>query len=128
MDALQALLSAKPIKELTDTVHIERLGTDFTVKALTMSDVSQLREEATYMKDGKLAVNEEQLGLLMIVKATVSPDFKDKTLMAHFEAKTATQCVQNALLAAEFNALTQAVVKVGGLAPATAKEIDDTKN
>lgn len=127
-NALQALLGAKPVTEITETITIARLGTDFTVKALTTEDVQKLKDEASFMQNGKLSINEEQLGLLMIVKATVDPDFSDKTLMDHFEAKTPTQCVQKALLPGEFTELTKAVVSVSGLNPATAKEIEEVKN
>ena len=132
MNALDALLGARPISEITKKVTIDRLGTDFTVKALSTEDVAQLREEATYyVGDGakrKAQMNQEQLGLLMIVKATVEPDFKDKALLAHFDAKTAAQCVQKALLASEFNTLTQAVVEVSGLTAPTAEDIEEAKN
>lgn len=127
-NALQALLGATQVSEITETITVARLGTDFTVKALTTEDVQKLKDEAAYMQNGKLAINEEQLGLLMVVKATVDPDFSDKSLLTHFDAKTPTQCVQKALLPGEFAALTQAVIKVSGLNPATAEEIDGVKN
>lgn len=131
-NALQALLGAKPVTEITDTVTMERLGTEFKIKALSMDDVTKLKEEATYYTGQgakrKAEINEEQLGLLMIVEATVEPDFGDKALLAHFDAKTASQCVQKALLPGEFNDLTQAVVQLSGLKPASTEEIEEVKN
>lgn len=127
-NALAALLGAKPVSEITETVRIERLGTDFTVKALNTADIQALKEEATYSVKGKLTVNEDKLGLLMLVKATIDPDFSDKDVLAHFGVKTAEQAVQKALLPGEFNALTEAVVGVSGLKPATKEEVDEVKN
>lgn len=126
-NALEALLGAKPVTEITDTVHMERLGTDFTVKALSTEDIQKLKEEATYYtgegKARKEQINQEQLGHLMIIASTLDPDFSDKSLQAHFNAKKTTQCVQKALLPGEFNDLTQAVLRVSGLQAPTADEI-----
>lgn len=128
-NALQALLGAPQVSEITDTVKIARLGTEFTVKALTTEDVQKLKDEAAVMgKNGKLTVDEEQLGLLMVVKATVDPDFKDAQVLKHFDAKTPSQAVQKALLPGEFATLTKAVIAVSGLAPATTEEIEEVKN
>lgn len=128
-NALQALLGATQVSEITDTVKMPRLGTEFTVKALTTEDVQKLKDEAATMgKNGKVAVDEDQLGLLMVVKATVDPDFKDAQVIAHFDAKSPSHAIQKALLPGEFAALTKAVIAVSGLAPATAEEIDEVKN
>lgn len=127
-NALQALLGAKPVSEIKEAVHIARLGVDFTVKALSSADIQALKEEATYVVKGKQTINQDKLGVLMIVKATLDPDFTNKDVLAHFGAKTAEQAIQSALLPGEFGALTEAVVKVSGLAPATAEEIEEVKN
>lgn len=131
-NALDALLGAKPVSEITTTVAMERLGTEFKVKALSMDDITALREEATnYTGQGKNLVaniNEEALGLLMIVAATIEPNFKDKAILTHFDAKTASQAVKKALLPGEFNELSMAVTQVSGLNPASAEEIEETKN
>ncbi|MEG0471091.1 MAG: hypothetical protein RR588_02040 [Solibacillus sp.] len=131
-NALDALLGAKPVSEITAKVSMERLGTEFTVKALTMDDISQLKEEATYYtgdgKNRKANVNEEKLGLLMLVAATVEPNFKDKAVLSHFDAKTAMQAVKKALLPGEFSALSTAVTQISGLDPATEDDIDEAKN
>lgn len=131
-NALDALLGAKPVSEITTTVAMERLGTEFKVKALSMDDITALKDEATYYTGQgakrKADINEEALGLLMIVAATVEPNFNDKAILAHFDAKTASQAVKKALLPGEFNALSMAVTQVSGLNPASDEEIEETKN
>ena len=44
MDALQALLGTKPVSEITEQVEIKRLGTEFTIKALSGDDIEKVRE------------------------------------------------------------------------------------
>lgn len=131
-NALEALLGAKPVTEITDTVYMERFGTDFTVKALSTDDVQRLKEEATYYtgngKSREAKINEDQLSLLLIVEATVDPNFSDKALMTHYDAKTPSQCVQKALLPGEFGKLTEAVLRISGLAAPTEEEIEEVKN
>lgn len=127
-NALEALLAAKPVSEITAKVRIERLNTDFIIKALSTDDVQMLRDEATQMKNGKLEVNQEQLGFLMIAKATVDPDFSNKELMKHVDAKTPIQCVKKTLTTGEFNTLTQEVLKINGLQQPSMKEIEEVKN
>ena len=129
LSALDALLGAQP--EITSTVHIKRLGVDFKVKSLTGEDVSKLREEATRYeikgKERKSFVDENELGLAMVVAATIEPDFKDPKLLAHYGVSTANQCVNKALIAGELAQLTNAVVAVSGLG-GNEEEIEAIKN
>lgn len=131
-NALQALLGAKPVSEIKTTVPMQRLGTEFTVKALSMDDIEKLKEEATYYtgngKQRQAVVNADLLGVLMLVEATVEPNFKDKAILTHFDAKTAAQAVKKSLLPGEIEALSDAVTELSGLAPTTAEEIEEVKN
>jgi len=130
MDALQALLGAKPAAEITSQVKIKRLGTDFTIKALTGEDIDKVRDQATTpVKNGKkmeLKVNEEEVARLLIVKATVEPNFASKELLAHFGASDAGECVQKALLAGEVATLQNEILMLSGFDDE--EEIEEAKN
>lgn len=131
LSALDALLGAKPVAELTTNVRLERLGVEFTVKALSGEDIAKLREECTRYeikgKERKAFIDDSELGLAMIVSATVNPNFKDKKLIEHYGAKTATQCVNKALTAGEITKLSDAVMTVSGLKD-DAEEVEEVKN
>lgn len=131
LSALDALLGAKPVGELTTKVPVERLGVDFTVKALTGEDVAKLREECTRYeikgKERKPFIDNSELTVAMIVAATVEPNFKDAKLLKHYEVKTATQCVNKALTAGELTKLSDAVLTISGLNDSE-EEIEEVKN
>ncbi|WP_427110839.1 phage tail assembly chaperone [Lysinibacillus xylanilyticus] len=131
MDALQALLGAKPATEITDQVKMKRLGTEFTIKALTGEDIDKIREQATYpVKNGKkteLKVNEEEVARSLIVKATVNPNFANADLLKHTGATDAGECVQKALLAGEIIALQTAIMTLSGFDD-DEEEIEEVKN
>ena len=130
MDALQALLGAKLATEITDQVKIKRLGTEFTIKALTGEDIDKIRDQATGpVKNGKkmeMKVNEEEVARLLIVKATVEPDFSNADLLSHFGATDAGECVQKALLAGEIMTLQTAILTLSGFNDED--EIEEVKN
>lgn len=130
MDALQALLGAKPAAEITEKVKIKRLGTEFTIKALTGEDIDKIRDQATYpVKNGKkteLKVNEEEVARLLIVKATIDPNFASKEALAHFGATDAGECVQKALLAGEIATLQNEILMLSGFDDE--EEIEEAKN
>lgn len=130
MDALQALLGAKPATEITDQVKIKRLGAEFTIKALTGEDIDKIRDQATGpVKNGKkmeMKVNEEEVARLLIVKATVEPNFANADLLKHFGATDAGECVQKALLAGEIMTLQTAIMTLSGFDDE--EEIEEVKN
>lgn len=130
MDALQALLGAKPATEITNQVKIKRLGTEFTIKALTGEDIDKIRDQATYpTKNGKkteLKVNEEEVARLLIVKAVVDPNFASKEALAHFGASDEGECVQKALLAGEIATLQNEILMLSGFDDE--EEIEEAKN
>lgn len=131
MNALQALLGAKPAAEITEQVTIKRLGTEFTIKALTGEDIDKIRDQATYpVKNGKKTekkVNEEEVARLLIVKATVEPDFANADLLKHFGAADEGECVQKALLAGEIATLQNAILTLSGFNDDD-EELEEAKN
>lgn len=130
MDALQALLGAKPATEITNKVKIKRLGTEFTIKALTGEDIDKIRDQATGpMKNGKkieMKVNEEEVARLLIVKSVVEPSFSNPQLLAHFGASDEGDCVQKALLAGEIATLQNEILMLSGFDDE--EEIEEAKN
>lgn len=130
-NALQALLGAKPATDITETVTIKRLGTDFTIKALTGEDIDAIRAQATRpVRNGKKLeqqVNESEVSRLLVAKGTVEPDFADASLLKHFGATDAGECVQKALLAGEIATLQQAIFELAGFGDLD-EEIEDAKN
>lgn len=130
-NALQALLGAKPVAEITETVFIKRLGIDFTVKALSGDDFDNIRAQATQrVKEGKRMVskvNEEEVARLIIAKATIDPNFGDAQLLKQFGARDAGDCVQKALLAGEITQLQTAILSASGFIE-DEDVIDDAKN
>lgn len=129
-NALQALLGSKPAMEITDTVAIKRLGEDFTIKALTGNDLDKIRDQATQIvKNGKkseLKVNEEEVARLIIAKSVIDPNFADASLLDHFGAADAGECVQKALLFGEIVSLQEAIMALSGFDDE--EEIEEVKN
>lgn len=116
INPLDALLGASI--DVEEDVFIKRLGTNFTVKALTGDEINELRAQCTYT-EGKGAnrkpfVREDELGQLIITEACVNPDFGDKKLLEYYGARDAADCVQKALLAGEVAKLSSAVLDVSG--------------
>lgn len=130
-NALQALLGTKPATEITQTVTIKRLGTDFVIKALTGEDIDAIRTQATRtVRNGKkteLTVNENEVKRQLIVKAAVEPDFTNADLLKHYGAIEAGECVQKALLAGEIATLQQAILELSGFGDLD-EEIEEAKN
>lgn len=130
-NALQALLGTKPATEITDKVKIKRLNVDFVIKALTGADIDGIRAQATRpVKNGKkteFQVDETEVSRLLVAKATIEPNFEDKSLLKHFGATDAGECVQKALLAGEISTLQQAILELAGFGDLD-EEIEDAKN
>ncbi|TKI67915.1 hypothetical protein FC756_12085 [Lysinibacillus mangiferihumi] len=130
MTILDAFLGAKPTVEITEKVFIKRLGNSITIKALTGEDIDMIRDQATYpIKNGKkteLRVNEEEVSRLLIVKATIEPNFADRQLLEHFKAADAGDCIQKALLAGEIATLQNAILTLAGFNDE--EEIEEVKN
>ncbi len=128
LSALDALMASNPV--VTETVRIKRLGVDFEVKSLTGDDIQSLKAECTKMKrNGKKMeeyVDNDELSIAMIAKATINPDFSNADLMAKFGASTSIQCVNKALVAGEIFALADKITEISGLKDDD--EIDDLKN
>lgn len=131
MDALQALLGAQPAIDITSQVPVKRLNTKFTIKALTGEDINAIRTQATRPtpngKKMELKVNEEEVARLLVVNATIDPNFNDASLLKHFGAIDGGECVQKALLAGEIALLQNAIFELSGFGDEE-EEVEEAKN
>lgn len=130
LSALELLLGATPVSEITELVPINRLGTKFKIKALTGDDIAKVREQATYPEGSganrKLIVKEDEVGPLLIAKATVEPNFSDASLLKAYNATDAANCIQKALLAGEVALLQKSILELAGFG--NVAEIEEVKN
>lgn len=130
LSALELLLGATPVSEITEQVPIKRLGTEFKIKALTGDDIAKVREQATYPEgtgaNRKLVVKEDEVGPLLIAKATVEPNFGDASLLKVYNATDAANCIQKALLAGEVALLQKSILELAGFG--NVAEIEEVKN
>lgn len=115
-NALDALLTAE--LETVQTVHIKRLGVDFTVKAITSDQLNKINEQA---KGPNGKVVESDINGLLVSAACIDPDFKDAGLRERYDAVTAAEVVNKALLAGEVVKLTQTIMEISGFTDDTAK-------
>ena len=131
MDALQALLGAKPVAEITDEVTVKRLNTKFTIKALSGDDIDSIREQATKVvpvgKKKELKVDEKEVARLLVAKAVVYPDFNNADLKEQYGAVDAGDCVQKALLAGEIATLQNAIFELSGFGDED-EAVEEVKN
>lgn len=107
-NALHALLGTNT--DVKKDVHIRRLGVNFVVKAISGGVLEQAQKECTF---GGL-VNQAMLGAALIEKACVEPDFGDRSLIDHYGAEDAADCVKKALLAGEISKINEAILTVSG--------------
>lgn len=118
VSALDALLNADSEAEIYEEVYIPRLKAKFRVKSIKHGELTKLQEQCTvtYRKGGKLVkeVDEDMLGMLLIAKACVDPDFDNKALQQHYKATDAVDCIKKSLLAGEVLQLTQAILSASG--------------
>lgn len=130
-NALNALLGAKPVAEITEDVTIKRLSTKFTIKALSGDDIDMIRDQATKVvpvgKKKELQVDEKEVARLLVAKAVVTPDFNDADLKKHYGAVDAGDCVQKALLAGEIATLQNAIFELSGFGDED-EAVEEVKN
>lgn len=128
-NALDALLGAELNQE--HDVFIKRLGTHFTVKSLSGSDVDKLTQQATYTvgkgKNKRQELNQEEFGSLLIAKACKSPDFNNEELKEKYDATDAADCAKKALLAGEVAKVADAILSASGFDDDD-EGIEDAKN
>ncbi|WP_298833947.1 hypothetical protein [uncultured Planococcus sp.] len=115
-NALDALLTAE--LETVETVHIKRLGVDFTVKAITSDELNKINEQS---KGPNGKVNESEINGLLVAAACIDPSFKDAGLRERYDAVTAADVVNKALLAGEVVKLTQTIMEISGFSDDTTK-------
>lgn len=124
---LAKLLSAG--EDVTDKVHIERIGFDIEIKALRQADVNAMRAKSTYAdpkNKGKKIVNEEELNLALIEEAVVGPSelFSDE-LKKHYGTTSLAETLDKVLLVGEMAKLGEAIGKLNGVSQ---DDIDSAKN
>ena len=131
MDALQALLGAKPLNEITEEVPVKRLGTSFMIRALTEDDLDEVRRQATRMvRKGNKTEQEldtNEMARLAVAKGVISPDFTNAELLAKYGATDAGEVVKKALLPGEVIALQSAVLELSGFGDLD-EEVAEVKN
>ncbi|OME86925.1 hypothetical protein BK120_08355 [Paenibacillus sp. FSL A5-0031] len=112
-NALQALLGAST--DIKKNVPIRRLGVDFTLKAMSEAEIERVKTECTY-GDGKggKRLDDSLFNAAMIAKACVEPNFGDRSLIDHYNAEDAADCVRKALLAGEIAKLIVGIMDVSG--------------
>lgn len=106
-DLLKALLDAdkKPEKD----VQMKRFGT-FRIRALDDQEIEDIEERATFGK----AVDQTKKALLMIQKATVTPDWTHPDLLAKYETQDPVKVVEKTLLPGERVKLFTEILKLSG--------------
>ncbi|MFE7820595.1 hypothetical protein ACFU1R_20560 [Priestia megaterium] len=107
-NALEALLSANP--EVHEDVYIKRLDTDFTISAIDQDTFESAQKEATFDDE----VNQKELNNLLIARSCIEPNFEDTTLLKHYGARDAGDCVNKALKFGEIATLAQKILELSG--------------
>ncbi|MEW4281763.1 phage tail assembly chaperone [Priestia megaterium] len=107
-NALEALLSANP--EVHEDVYIKRLDTDFTISAIDQDTFESAQKEATFDDE----VNQKELNNLLIARSCIEPNFEDATLLKHYGARDAGDCVNKALKFGEIATLAQKILELSG--------------
>lgn len=115
-DIIERLLQAGDPPQRT--VEIPRLGVAVTLKGLTAKEIYRLREEYTHRKEKRGQVietfDEEGFNCGLIVAATVSPNWGDQRLMAHYKASEPAEVLKRVLLAGELAQLADVVLDLSG--------------
>lgn len=124
--ALKALLSNK--EKPTKKVFIRRLNENFEVTALTDEEVEELKEQATYTTGkGKAEVNSDELNRLMVVKATLDPDFNSKEVLDMYNVPDGASAVKKAIYAGEYQKVLAEILSLSGFGDVE-EEIKEIKN
>ncbi|MCD9024313.1 phage tail assembly chaperone [Cohnella silvisoli] len=123
---LDALLGATLDQQ--SQVYIPRLKTHFSVKALTSEELRKANDQATVPTGrGERKLDNNLFNAVLVVKGCVDPDFSNKTLIQHYEATDAADCVTKALLPGEIVKLFQTVLDLSGFGDDD-ELIEDAKN
>ena len=110
---LEALLSAK--RDFTKSYPVKRLGVNFVIKPLSDDEIETARKQNTFSDGrGNMVVNENDFSAALIAKACVEPNFADKSLLDHYGAIDAAECVKNAMLPGELLYLVSCVMSTSG--------------
>lgn len=121
MNPLDAFLSAD--LDVKKKVHIDRLGVDLEVKALSTKEFKEISEQASFGGE----IDEHKIGALAIAKSCVNMDFNDAKLKDKFGVITADECVSAALLPGEAAELQKAIMEISGF-KAMEAQVKEAKN
>lgn len=113
---LDALLTTD--LDVTREVEMPRFGVSFTVRALTMKEITKLRKQATAITGGKgktvEVLDEENFAALLIAAACNTPDWKSPVLMNKLGVDTPEDAVSKRLLAGEMSYLSGEIMDASG--------------
>lgn len=123
-DMLDRLLSAAAPQDITEKVRIERLGGDFTVRAITYEQYSNMEKRCQKVvksnRTGRLTkqTDEEKLSLMLIAEACVDPNFNDpkvqQQLTERYKVADIYDAIKKLLLIGEVTAISSKILDVSG--------------
>ena len=117
----------------TKEVTIDRFKVPFTIKTITEADNAALRKRATVTKRGRngqvsVETDTDKYAALLVIAATVVPDFSNVELQANYGTATAEDTVKTMLRAGEFANLAQAVSEFNGFTEDINDDVEEAKN
>lgn len=116
VDVIEKLIQAgEPPQK---TVEIPRLGIQVTLRGVTSKEVYRLRREHIHKRQRRGEIveefDEEGFNCALIVAATVSPNWGDPRLLAHYKASEPAEVLKRVLLAGELSQLADIVLELSG--------------
>lgn len=115
----------------TKTVFIERIGIPVKLKALTVKQVSKLREKCTFKQKVKgreiVKFNNDAFNIGLIVQATVSPNWDNPKFLDALKISSGEELVSRKFLAGELDSLGDEVLDLSGYNDEL-KDIEEIKN
>jgi len=108
------------------TILIKRLGITIKIRALSPSEVFELRRACTFKNNRNNTewFNEEGFFLGLIVKGTVEPDWRDKRLLEKYDAVSGEDVVKKLLLYGEVVEIAGLIMELSGVN----EEVTEIKN
>lgn len=115
----------------TKTVFIERIGIPIKLKALTVKQVSKLRDDCTLKRKVKgvevSKFDNDAFNIGLIVQATVSPNWNNSKFLDALKVSSGEEILRRKLLAGELNSLGDEVLDLSGYNDEL-KDIEEIKN
>lgn len=125
---LDMLLNIDPEKikdRPTKQLYMPRLsrlaGADvyFTIRALTIDEAKDIRQNATKIRFNKAHekeeyYDEEEAAIFVLLQGVIDPDLRDERLMERFGAPTPKELVKKLLLSGEIANISEQIMKLSG--------------